>query len=243
MSRGIIYLTWKGEFDVSNVMVRALASVKHWHPELPVEVIEMPAGSNLLCKSEMYDRSPFEETLFLDADTTVMGRLDYGFQQAAKHGIACCVNANPWQRRYYRLPRDHDDTVEYSSGVVFFCKEWKRTICDRDYGEYFVSAQDVFIRWKNLSDGTQDTRSQFVGPNGVREMPVNDQALFSLAMQQLDFNPFVLPLNWNFYNKWQKDFWGEIKVWHGYYDIPEGLMKWNAEQRRNEAVIQCGRLP
>lgn len=240
MSRGILYLKWKGEFDVTNVLQRALASVRHWHPELPVEVVEMPAGSNLLCKAEMYDKSPFDETLFLDADTTVMGKLDYGFKQAEKHGIACCVNANPWQRRYYNLPRDHDDTVEYSSGVIFFKKDWESC-----YGGNCDTAvvAEVFKRWGDLSFGRYDTRSRFVGPDGVREMPVNDQALFSLAMQQLNFNPFVLPLNWNLYPKWQKHFWGEIKIWHGYDDIPTGVMKWNADQRETDAVIQCGGLP
>jgi hypothetical protein len=168
-----------------------------------------------------------------------MGRLDYGFQQARTHGLACCVNANPWQRRYYKLPRDHADTVEYSSGVIFFDKGWQ--LVGWDWDSY---TKEVFDCWKKLSaDQAIETCSKFIGPNGPREMPVNDQALFSLAMQQLSFNPFVLPLNWNIYPKWQKHFWGEIKVWHGYDDIPPEVMSWNAQQSSPEAIIQCGGLP
>jgi hypothetical protein len=231
MSRGIVYLTWRGDFDVTNVLQRSLASIRYWHPELPHEVIEMPEGSNLYCKSEMFDRSPFDETLFLDADTTVMGKLDYGFQQAKKHGIACCVNANPWQRRYYKLPWDHPDTVEYSSGVVFFDKSHPQ-------------AGGVFDRWRYLTARPDiNTASRFVGPHGLREMPLNDQALFSRAIQEENFNPFILPLNWNIYPRWQKHFWGEIKVWHGYDDIPQEVVNWNAGQRKEDAIIQCGGLP
>ncbi len=237
-SRGILYLTWKGECDPTNVLRRSIASITHWHPELPYKVAEMPAGSNLLCKSQMFDLSPFDETLFLDADTTVMGRLDYGFLKAQQHGIACCINANPWQRRYYKLNLDHDDAVEYSSGVVFFDKKWTRGCYDCD----FSVAEDVFERW-NAMNGVDSTCSFFHAKDGLKQQTVNDQALFTLAMQQANFNPFVLPLNWNIYPKWQKHFWGPIKIWHGYDDIPASLPKWNDEQSRPGAVIQCVALP
>lgn len=230
MSRGILYLVWRGERkdDAHAVLQRSLASIKYWHPELPYKVVEMPEGSNLLVKSQMYDLSPFDETLFLDADTTVMGKLDFGFLKAQQHGIACCINANPWQRRYYKLNREHDDAVEYSSGVVFFDKR--------------PSVEVVFDLWKKLA-ATEQTPSKYISPTGECEMPLNDQATFTLAMQQLQFNPFALPLNWNIYPRWQKHFWGEIKIWHGYDDIPEGVLRWNADQSRSDAVIQCGGLP
>lgn len=245
-SRGILYLVWKGECDPSNVLARSLASVKHWHPELPYHVAEMPDGSTLLCKSKMYDLSPYDETLFLDADTTVMGKLDFGFAKAKQHGIACCINANPWQRRYYKIEQ-HPDEVEYSSGVVFFDKRW-----EEDYGpnaETYSeddlsrrSTQNVFHLWDSL-DGTDTTCSYFHASDGVKHAPYNDQALFSLAMQRLAFNPFVLPLNWNLYPRWQKHWWGPIKVLHGYDDIPESVVRWNAEQSNPDAVIQCAQWP
>jgi hypothetical protein len=65
----------------------------------------------------MMELSPFEETLYLDADTVVLDRLDFGFEQAARFGVACCICECPWARRYRGLP--NDDGVEYSTGVLF----------------------------------------------------------------------------------------------------------------------------
>ncbi len=237
MSRGILWMIWQGENDPTAVLHRSRLSAKHWHPELEQHVVTMPADSNLLCKSQMYDLSPFDETLFLDADTTVLGRLDYGFEKAKQHGIACCINANPWQRRHYNI-KCHADAVEYSSGVVFFKKSGSSG--DDNDGPY--SVPDVFDRWNALST-TTDTHVRFMAAEGVREAPHNDQALFSQAMADLGFNPFVLPLNWNLYPKWQKTFWGELKILHGYDDIPPRLTTWNADQSRREAVIQCTQWP
>lgn len=233
MSRGILYMRWQGEFadSIDQVLHRSIESIKFWHPELPYHVAEMPADSNLLVKSQMFKLSPFDETLFLDADTTVMGKLDFGFLKAQQHGIACCINANPWQRRYINLPREHDDAIEYSSGVIFWDRRWVG---------YGTSVRDVFDRWQKLTDDpTTDSRSRYMGTKGEREQPYNDQALFTLAMEQLQFNPCVLPLNWNLYPRWQKHFWAEVKVWHGYFDIPRQIVEWNNEQRDPNAVVQC----
>ncbi len=241
MSRGILYLIWKGECDPTNVLQRSLASIKHWHPELPYHIAEMPAGSNLLCKSQMYDLSPYDETLFLDADTTVMGKIDYGFLKAQQHGIACCISANPWNRRYYKIEQ-HPDEVEYSTGVVFFDKKWEEVGYPRMGDAFTRSTAMVFNRWDGL-EGTDSTCNYFHAADGVKRQPYNDQATFTLAMQQTGFNPFVLPLNWNIYPRWQKHFWGEIKIHHGYDDIPPSIMQWNAEQSRPDAVIRCAQWP
>jgi hypothetical protein len=71
---------------------------------------------------------------------------------------------------------------------------------------------------------------------------VNDQAGFALAIQQTGFNPWVLPTNWNFRHRWQKTVFGPIKVWHDYDDVPESILRWNEQQSRPDAVIQCGRV-
>ncbi len=229
MTRGVLYITWKGERDPSEALDRSIASLKQWHPELPHRVIEMPAGSNLLCKSQMYDLSPFSETLFLDADTQVMGDLDYGFSKAQQFGIACCINLNPWQRRYHNLIHLSPDAVEYSSGVVFFDKDYPRT-------------GGVFGQW-NCNSGSLDSECLYLGTTGeTLSQPHNDQALFTLAMEQTGFNPFVLPLNWNLYPKWQPQFWGPIKILHGYDPAPPQLVAWNERQSQPDAVIQPASL-
>ncbi len=42
-------------------------------------------------KATMFDLSPFDETLFLDLDTVVLGRLDFGFQKAQQFGLAIAI--------------------------------------------------------------------------------------------------------------------------------------------------------
>src|SRR5262245_58601263 len=122
MSRGVLYIVWgdKGE----RALARSLASLKEMHPELPHEIIRLPAETDeykgLLEKSRMMSLSPFDETLFLDADTVVLDRLDFGFAQAARFGLACCICESPWARRYRGLP--NDDATEYNTGVLFFTR-------------------------------------------------------------------------------------------------------------------------
>ncbi len=238
MSRGVCYIVWKGTADPTAGLIRSIKSLKHWHPELPYAIREMPQGSNLLVKSQMLDVSPYDETLFLDADTTVMGRLDYGFIKAEQHGIACCINANPWNCRYYKIEQ-HPDEVEYSSGVVFFDKNWQRY---QRFGTHSDGVRAVFKRWNELNE-TCDTRSKYESAEGIKEQVYNDQALFTRAMHELEFNPFVLPLNWNIYPKWQKHFWGAVKIMHGYFNVPAALPAWNDEQSKPDAVIKCVAWP
>src|SRR5262249_10934835 len=78
------------------------------------------------------ESSPFDETLFLDADTVVLDRLDFGFDQAQRFGLACSICECPWSRRYRGLPKD--DGVEYNTGVLFFTR----------------SVQALFSRWTRL---------------------------------------------------------------------------------------------
>ncbi len=234
MSRGILYMVW-GE-GYADSLRRSIASVKHWHPELEYHIAEMPAGSNLLCKSQMFDLTPFTETLFLDADTTVLGNLDYGFLKARQHGISLCINANPWNRRYESLPQ-HRDEVEYSSGVVFFDKSWSIEVPH----QFYRSTKMVFDQWRATDQA--GTSCRYFDGETVKVQQHNDQATLTLAMQAMGFNPFVLPLNWNLYPKWQKHFWGPVKIWHGYDDIPQSLLKWNGEQSKRESVIRFASLP
>src|ERR1035437_3796076 len=98
MSRGVLYMKWGTKVDTA--FQRSLASLRKFHPDLPVQVAEMPPNATLLEKARILDVSPFEETLYLDVDTIVMDRLDFGFEKAAKFGLACGICECPWARRY-----------------------------------------------------------------------------------------------------------------------------------------------
>ena len=64
-----------------------------------MEVFRLDADDpikGLLQKSQMFQFSPFRETLYLDADTVVLGRLDFAFLKAQEFGLACCICECPW---------------------------------------------------------------------------------------------------------------------------------------------------
>jgi len=221
MSRGILSIYWG---DKSNLPIERLkASVKKYHPELQHEIIkvEAPNGdfNSLNKKAEMLDLSPFDETLFLDLDTVVLGRLDFGFEKAAQHGIALAICETPWGRRYPKIFQG--DQIEYNTGVIFFTKH----------------AQIVFDRWKILA-GSIDSSILHVQNGQVAIMPANDQGSFALAVDKEKFNPFVLPLNWNFRPIWHKSFFGPIKIWHDYSDPPPFFDELTAYYAKPDSVIQ-----
>lgn len=221
MTRGILYITFPGDKPTSQMLARSIASVAKVHPELPHHVATMESGT-LLDKSKMFDLSPYDETLFLDADTVVLDRLDYGFDKAAKHGIAISICECPWARRY----RDFTgDDIEYNTGVIFFTR----------------SAKPVFDSWQELA-WKIDSSILFHGDNGLSRMPFNDQASFALAIEHLGFNPWILPLNWNFRPLWHRTAFGQVKIWHDYDPVPSGLLNWNDTQTKTEAIVSCMRL-
>lgn len=221
MKRGIISIYWGDESKLP--IPRLQSSVKKYHPELEHKFIKVDANpgepSSLNFKSLMYDLSPFEETLFLDIDTVVMGNLDFGFEKAKDHGIAISICESPWAKRYTQI--FFGDEVEYNTGVIFFNQNTK----------------SLFDKWKSLAN--QIDTSIIGSENGVTiKMPANDQGSFAMAIKDLKFNPYVLPYNWNFRPTSYRSFFGPIKIWHDYSDPPEGLYALNNYYARKDSVIQ-----
>src|SRR5262245_11509367 len=121
-TRGVLYVVWGDKIE--SLLQRSIASVKAIHPELPIQIVrcvDETAYFALAQKSAMFTTTAFDETLFLDADTVVLDRLDYGFEKAAQFGLACCICENPWARRYETFQAKHD-MVEYNTGVLFFSR-------------------------------------------------------------------------------------------------------------------------
>jgi hypothetical protein len=221
MTRGILSIYWGDESKLP--IERLKASVKKYHPELQHEIVkvEAPSGdpNSLNKKAAMLDLSPFDETLFLDLDTVVLGRLDFGFEKAAQHGLAIAICEAPWGRRYPKIFQG--DQIEYNTGVIFFTKQ----------------ARIVFDQWKILA-GSIDSSILHVQNGQVVTMPANDQGSFALAVDKAKFNPFVLPLNWNFRPIWHKSFFGPIKIWHDYSDPPPIFDELTAYYAKSDSVIQ-----
>ncbi len=219
-------MIWGSNPVVEAALPRAVASLKKHHPELEYQVLRMPDDSDLRCKSRMFELSPFDQTLYLDVDTVVLGRLDFGFVKAAKHGMAICINISPWARRYTGL-RECGDIVEYDTGAIWFDKS-------------YPAVGRLFEAWTGASN--LDSSSRFMSSEGVRCMTVNDQCGFAAAMESTGFNPFVLPSNFNVHPRWQKTIFGEMRVWHDYREPYPKLEEWNREAASLDAVNVCGRI-
>jgi hypothetical protein len=219
--RGVLYLVWN---DTDRYLNRSISSLRALHPDLPVHVQHLPPGSTLLSKARLSEYSPFETTLYLDADTVVLGRLDFGFNQAERHGLACCICEAPQARRFPAL-QQYGDIVEYNTGVLF----------------WHTKAKPLFDEWSSLAP-ILDSKLPFLTIEGRKVMPENDQASFALAVHNTDFNPFILPLNYNLRPMWQKGFFGDIKIWHDYGEVPQALLTWNKSQTTEGAIIAYAEL-
>lgn len=222
-TRGVLYIVWGESEQTRKALDRSINSLLAVHPELPHEVRRLPEGSNLLDKAQMFELSPYDETLFLDADTVVMDKLDFGFEKAAKHGLACCICECPWARRYGGL-KNRGDMIEYNTGVLFFTRR----------------AEPVFDFWYEHRD--IDSSIDFYHDGKKVRMPENDQASFAQAIDETGFNPFVLPMNWNLRPLWQRHLFGPVKIWHDYTDVPYAVQGWNVQQLRDGAIIDYARL-
>jgi hypothetical protein len=221
MSRGVLYMVWGDAIE--GALQRSIASIKKFHPELPIEVVRMPAAApfhGLAQKTAMFDRTPFTETLFLDADTVVLDRLDYGFAKAAQFGLACCICEVPWAARYLGLG-DKPDLIEYNTGVLFFSEK----------------ARPVFERWKHLATEV-DSTLYFMRDGQQKKMPYNDQASFAAAVEDCGLSPFVLPVNWNLRAEFTDNFFGPIKIWHAYDPVPAEFADLSDQYRAGEMLIQ-----
>ena len=60
---------------------------------------------------------------------------------------------------------------------------------------------NVFEEWKNLVKVLDSSIDLVKGSERAR-IEVNDQGPFAMALEKTGFNPFVLPLNWNFRPMW-----------------------------------------
>lgn len=216
-TRGVLYVVW-GKVD--DYLDRSRESLRAWHPELPVHVVRYPDSKGdgaLLQKSAMGGLTPFDETLYLDADTVVLAPLDFGFMQAQRHGLACSICECPQARRY---PEIAGDQIEYNTGVLFWT----------------AKASKVMADWATLAH-SKPSSILFNLRGRLAQMKANDQAGFSHAIEANQFCPFVLPLNWNFRPRWQWTWHGPIVIWHDTGPVPRGIVEWNAQQNSAGALL------
>ena len=217
-------MVWGHSHD--HLLERSLNSLKCHHPELPVHIHRISeedgqsgSAAMFLTKAAMANISPFENTLYLDADTVVMGSLDYGFEKAERFGLACSICECPWAQRYTGL-RQMESLVEYNTGVLFFTKQ----------------AAPLFYLWERLVR-TVDSSVRYIDHSVEKVMEHNDQAAFAKAMDMTGFNPYVLPLNWNFRPRWHRCFFGPIRIWHDVVEPSAEILRINNYYAENPQAV------
>ena len=204
-----------------------MAALEKHHPELSVKCIHCrpeewlkglsnkPIRINAHLNGQVGEE--WDTTLFLDADTVVLGDLSYGFEAAERHGLACCVGECPWLRRF---DRNLGDMVEYNTGVIFFSQK----------------ARPVLERWLELDPHSPgSTVDVGHGPCGLER---DDQHSFSRAVYETGFNPYVLPMNWNLRPGWHTRFFLPVKVWHSQHQVPDGLEQMSLACERGQRPVQ-----
>jgi len=220
MKRGVIYIYWGDK--VQKELDRSVNSISKIHPDLDIHLhkLEEKDKPSLLSKSKMAEITPFDNTLFLDTDTIVLDNLDYGFEASEKHGLACCICECPWARRF---PTIQGDVIEYNTGVIFFTEQSRK----------------VFDEW-HMHSGSQPSSIvmyNHFNKDVTTKMPSNDQAGFAFGVKNSNFNPHILPMNWNLRPMWQKALFGPVKIWHDRSEVPELLHAWNEHQTSQYSII------
>lgn len=211
MTKGIVYLVWGNNKQVLNELYRSNYSahkfgyqtcvIKDKNTILKrerfdiVKNIEMDYNG-FRNRIYLYEHSPFDINCYLDTDTTVRGDLDFGFEQAEKYGIACCIA--PASSSYYaddNQPIKKDipkDLPQYNCGVLFYSKELDN------------SPVNVFRNYACLLDRYEQSAK-------------NDQPYFAYSLYKFGVNPYVLPKTWNFrpHIKYESEvYFGNLKILH-----------------------------
>ncbi|MFZ4855256.1 MAG: tetratricopeptide repeat protein [Desulfuromonadaceae bacterium] len=221
---GALYMVWGSSHE--QLLERSINSLKSYHPDLPIHIHRVEDTNKnrasaimFLVKAAMAKLSPFENTLYLDADTIVMGPLEYGFEKAEQFGLACCICECPWAQRYTGL-KHMDGLVEYNTGVLFFTKK----------------AQPALYLWEQLAR-VVDSSVRYNDKNGENVMDYNDQAAFARAIEMTGFNPYVLPINWNLRPRWQKSFFGPLRIWHDVASPPPEIASVNSYYDNEDPIF------
>ena len=155
-------------------------------------------------KAEMIDFLPaeYDSFLFLDSDTRVLQDLSLGFEKAEAHGIAASPAPHYCLDHFWgfgdvidREGMERLGRMQYNTGVLFF------SMTD--------VVAEVFERWRDLS---------------VRYSAEShsDQPYFTLAMEQLGFNPYTLSPSYNL-RGFGELISGPVRVWHSHEPLPPDL--------------------
>ena len=139
---------------------------------------------------------PFDLTLVLDTDTVICKPVDYGFQQAKIHTLACCIAPASNAAQWHDIDTYGDCLPQYNGGVLFMSR----------------AITPLLRQWRENNDPQLSRR--FVG---------QDQPGLAAAIEELHMSPKVLPKEWNFRAGLQTEGCGPVHIWHSPQPVPDAL--------------------
>lgn len=213
-NKGVIYYTFGDKFP--NDLETSVKSVRKNNPNLPIawitenykhkksNIFDIVIESKSTKKYGWHKRTesllltPFDNTLHLDSDTFINGKLDYGFEKSNLFNIAICHAPAYYAKTFINTTSKsslyslNEDQILYNAGVIFFKKNdvvW-----------------ELFNKWISYND---------------KCVTEQDQCGLSNAIEELNINPFILSKSWNFRGGLYTEGHGPIKIWHSHNVIPK----------------------
>ena len=231
MQNGAIYILTQNKLYV-DLALQSIASLKKKMPDLPVTVfsefsidsslieriIPVPPSTNgLYEKAKLIQQSPYERTLFIDADILILESFPELFDLLDRFDCAATHEEyvdTDWFHHYSR-PDIPSCFPEFNTGILLF----KRS----------AAMQRVFQEWQSLY-------AQFL--QDKPDAPINDQTFFRAALYYSDARVATLTREYNCKYRGQGYLNGQMKMLHGHidhqFDMPQleqAARALNASQR------------
>lgn len=158
----------------------------------------------LLRKAELVKFLPekYDVYLFLDSDTVVIEDISLGFEKAERFSIAVAPAPHYSLDYFWGFDRimalegtPCKGQLQYNTGVIFVRNS--------------PTVKLIFQRWMELALKYQEEFK-------------NDQPFFSLAMEQLNFNPYTLSISYN-YRGFGDAISGVVRIWHSHGELPANI--------------------
>lgn len=212
MQQGVLYIAFGERYR--REALSSIASLRRFHPEMPVCVItesdfpDLPSGIDMLvrepetrnplrAKPRYLGDSPFDRTLFLDTDTTVVRPIEPIFQLLGRFDIGLYILPG------YTPDADYGYLSYPNSGVMLFRR------CEA------VSA--TFKSWLMLCD--QDAERHASSSRGARK----DDPVLMRAICNTEVRLVPLPAAMNFVVNLPTVTVSPIHIVHGRHPTPVGL--------------------
>jgi hypothetical protein len=230
MSQGAIYIITQDPRYVGLLLASA-ASLKRAMPELPITVFSQfpvesplfetvvrvePTQDGFFDKTRLMRKSPYERTLFIDADITVVEPFPELFSLLDRFDCAATHEeylSTDWSQRYPR-PDIPESFPEFNTGILMLKRSEKVDQLLAEWG-------DLYRAFLEAKPGQQ----------------INDQPFFRVAVYNSDVRIATLTREYNCKFRGQGYLNGKVKVLHGHinFEMQPGQIR-AAEAVLNKSV-------